>query len=235
MSKINKLAHLTQNAELADFAPKMYDWYEQSGIKSDLILSSMMKSEKEQGEALLTAFKKQKVVSGLDEADKIRDEAETAFFAVLDGYASFPLEAKKSAAKKILEVAEKYRGLTRLALNKQSAETMSMLSDLANPEFEGAIKELDGVGDLIEKITAAQESFRKEEARLVQEKTSSTDSATTLRKRLYSLINDDIIPYLNIAAKHGGDEYEELSKKIAAEVERTNAKVAVRVKSQNKS
>ena len=67
--KINKLSKFIQNAELADFAPKMYDWYEKSEIKSDTILSSMMKSEKEQGEALLTAFKKQKVVSGLDDAD----------------------------------------------------------------------------------------------------------------------------------------------------------------------
>ena len=230
MSKINKLAHLIQNAELADFAPKMYDWYEKSEIKSDTILSSMMKSEKEQGEALLTAFKKQKVVSGLDDADKVRDDAETSFFAVLDGYAAFPLAAKKSAAQKLLEVAQKYRGLTRLPLNKQTAETMSMLSDLAAPELEGAIKELDGVGDLIEKIAAAQEEFRKEEARLVEAKSSSTDSATTLRKKLFSLINDDIIPYLNIASKHAGAEYEELSKKIATEVEKTNLKASVRDK-----
>ena len=228
--KIEKISKFIQNAELADFAPKMYDWYEKSGIKSDPILQAMMKSEKEQGDSLLTAFKKQKVVSGLEEADKVRDEAETAFFAVLDGYASFPLEAKKAAAKKILEVAGKYRGLTRLALNKQSTETMSMLSDLAKPEFESAIKELDGVGDLIEKITAAQEAFRKEEARLVEEKISSTDSATALRKKLFSLINDDIIPYLNVAAKYGDESYGELAKKIAAEADSTNAKVSLRVK-----
>ena len=55
MSKINKLAHLTQNAELADFAPKMYDWYEKSGIKSDAVLSSMMRVEKEQGDFVLCA------------------------------------------------------------------------------------------------------------------------------------------------------------------------------------
>ena len=57
--KIEKISKFIQNAELADFAPKMYDWYEKSGIKSDPILQAMMKSEKEQGDSLLTAFKKQ--------------------------------------------------------------------------------------------------------------------------------------------------------------------------------
>ena len=64
------------------------------------------------------------------------------------------------------------------------------------------------------------------------EKSSSTDSATTLRKKLFSLINDDIIPYLNIASKHAGAEYEELAKRIAEEVSNTNAKIALRDKSQ---
>lgn len=230
-NKIGKIHFNIQNAELADFAPKLYSWYAASAAAGDVILKPMMSKEKESGDALLTAFKRQKIVSGLDEADKARDEATVSLYAVVDGYARFPLAEKKSAAVQLLTVLDKYRGLTRQSLNKQSTETMSLLEDLAKDEFASSIKALDGVADLIAKVSAAQAAFRAEEARLVESKAGAGDNATTLRKKLFSLINDDIIPYLNIAAKYGDEGYAELARKVAAEVDATNLKVTQRLAS----
>ena len=65
----------------------------------------------------------------------------------------------------------------------------------------------------------------------MESKAGAGDNATTLRKKLFSLINDDIIPYLNIAAKYGDEGYAELARKIAAEVDATNLKVTQRLAS----
>ena len=62
------------------------------------------------------------------------------------------------------------------------------------------IKALAGVAELVAQLHEAQDAFAAAYDGYIKAKAGKCDSASSLKKPLVALINDGIVPYLNIVA-----------------------------------
>ncbi|MCH5291593.1 MAG: hypothetical protein J1D88_07575 [Treponema sp.] len=174
-----------------------------------------------------TAIKQDAVLSNLDEADSKRDGVTRDLFTLAGGYTASPFAEVKSAADVVCAVLEKYgRGMTSKGYAEQTALTESLLEDLGAEKIGANIKALSGVAELVASLRVAQDEFATSHDGYIKAKAGKGESASSLKKPLISLINDSIVPYLNIVAAMDG--YAPFISAIAANIKSANDTVAKR-------
>ena len=119
------------------------------------------------------------------------------------------------AAGEVCAVLEKYgRGMTSKCYAEQTALTESLLEDLGKATEK--IAALAGVAELVAQLREAQVTFAAAYDGYIRAKAGKGESASSFKKPLVALINDGIVPYLNIVAA------------MAENIKRTNDIVAPR-------
>ena len=172
-----------------------------------------------------TAIKQDAVVSTLDEADSARDSVTRDLFTLTNGYTASPFAEVKTAANDVRATLEKYgRGMTSRGYAEQTALTESLLEDLGKATEK--IAALSGVAELVASLREAQDSFAASHDAYIKAKAGKGESATSLKKPIVSLINDNMVPYLNIVAAMEG--YADFITAVAGNIKRTNDTVARR-------
>ncbi|MBD5428470.1 MAG: hypothetical protein HDR39_03960 [Treponema sp.] len=173
------------------------------------------------------AIRRDAVVSTLDEADSRRDGATRDLFTLAGGYTASPFAEVKAAANEVCAVLDKYgRGMTSKNYADQTALTESLLEDLGAEKVTEKIDALAGVAELVAQLREAQDGFASAHDGYVKAKAGKGESATSLKKPIVALINDSIVPYLNIVAAMDG--YADFVAAIAENIRRTNETVARR-------
>ena len=172
-----------------------------------------------------TAIKQDAVVSNLDEVDSARDSVTRDLFTLTNGYTASPFAEVKAAAVDVCAVLEKYgRGMASRSYAEQTALTESLLEDLG--KVTEKIAALSGVAELVSSLREAQDNFAAAHDAYIRAKAGKGESATSLKKPIIALINDSIVPYLNIVAAMEG--YAEFVAAVAGNIKRTNDTVARR-------
>lgn len=196
---------------------------EASILKEDALLKKVMEQLILLSAQMSLAIKQDKVANELDEADSVRDEALKAFGKVLDGYAVFPQEEKRVAAKRVLTVYEKYRStIVRASYGEESALIRSLLGDLAEDSVENAALILEGIPELIASIRSAQESFLLTYDIYVSTKSIKTEGATSIKKTMLKVLNEQFVPYLGAVSLINPDFYEAFASQVEFEIRRVN-------------
>lgn len=231
MNQIAKVNNGIQVAEFAHLTEKVGKWVEEyPKAKEDRFWEAISAKNAAKTEKLVVAINKTKTVSGLSDADAVRDGVISSLFSALEGYKKLPIAAKAKSAAAVLSVADKYRGIARLDLASESTQIKSLLTDLSAEAIASEIKNLDGVAEIVESLKEAEASFEEAEKSLTIGKTEGGDTASAVRKELLSVINDELVPYLNVAVRLDEETYGELAKKIAHEISEANSKVVLRAK-----
>ena len=172
-----------------------------------------------------TAIKQDSVVSTLDEADSARDSVTRDLFTLTNGYTASPFAEVKAAANDVCATLDKYgRGMTSKGYAEQTALTESLLEDLGRATEK--IAALSGVAELVASLRGALDGFAAAHDAYIKAKAGKGESATSLKKPIVSLINDSIVPYLNIVAAMEG--YADFITAVAGNIKRTNDTVARR-------
>ena len=174
-----------------------------------------------------TAIKQDAVVSTLDAADAARDSVTRDLFTLSNGYTASPFAEVKAAAQDVCATLEKYgRGMTSKGYADQTALTESLLEDLGAEKVAAQAKALSGVAELVAGLREAQDAFASAHDGYIKAKAGKGESATSLKKPIVSLINDSIVPYLNIVAAMEG--YADFVLAVAGNIKGTNDTVARR-------
>ena len=92
MNKVISKARVTEVDSLSDALVRLYKV--DSGIAEDAFLKTVMAEVETLSAQLTTSIRQDKVLSSLEEADGVRDEAVNALGTLLDGYAAIPIPAK---------------------------------------------------------------------------------------------------------------------------------------------
>lgn len=177
------------------------------------------------------AIRKDKVLSNLDDADAVRDDAVKKLFKIIDGYAAMPLEKFSTPAAHIKTVLSKF-GLTIIyeSFASESSYIESMLTDLAAVQAE--VGALPGVAEAIAALRAAQTDFTNK--RVDYEKTLSVnqfaESATAIKKPLLELINNKLVPYLDTMKMVDAEKYTAFSNAVEQTLGTINSAVGLRTK-----
>ena len=227
MNKVISKVRVTEVDGLSDALVRLYKADE--GVSSDAFLKSVMDEVEKLSVSITTAIKKDKVLSSLEEADGVRDEAVKNLSTLLDGYEVFPVAAKKEAAKKLKAVFDKYgKSITTANYVSESSLIESLLEDFSNEEE--TVGALDGIKEILEQIRSAQDSFAKASDEYNAASAVKTESASSLKKPLLSLINDKLIPYITAMQMANSAVYADFATKAGGEIKRVNEIVSRRGK-----
>ena len=178
---------------------------------------------------ITTAIKKDKVSASLDEADIARDEIIRNLGDALTGYAAIPVAAKKAAAQKLLSTFGKYgKQITSKNYAEESSLIESLLEDFAADSLKTDVAALAGVGDLLDSLRSAQDSFNKANDEYTAANVGKGESATSVKKTLLTALNYKLVPYLT--AVGALDSYKAFVSKCEAEITKANVTVSTRAK-----
>lgn len=219
MNKVISKVRVTEVDGLSDALVRLYKADE--GVSSDVFLKSVMDEIEKLSVSITTAIKKDKVLSNLEEADGVRDEAVKNLSTLLDGYEVFPVAAKKEAAQKLKTVFDKYgKSITTANYVSESSLIESLLEDFSKEEE--TVGALDGVKEILEQIRSAQDSFAKASDEYNAASTVKTESASSLKKPLLFAINDKFIPYITAMQMANSAVYADFATKAEGEIKRVN-------------
>lgn len=219
MNKVISKVRVTEVDGLSDALVRLYKADE--GVSSDVFLKSVMDEIEKLSVSITTAIKKDKVLSSLEEADSVRDEAVKNLSTLLEGYEVFPVAAKKEAAQKLKTVFDKYgKSITTANYVSESSLIESLLEDFSKEEE--AVSLLDGIKEILEQIRSAQDAFVKASDEYNAASTVKTESASSLKKPLLSAINDKLIPYITAMKMANSAVYADFATKAEGEIKRVN-------------
>jgi len=230
MNKLTARARITEVDGFSDAVIRIFS--ADSKAQEDAFLKSQIAELTVLSDAITAAILQDKAVSNLDEADSKRDEAIRNLGALLSGYAVFPLEEKKAAALGLKAVYDKYAksGILSASYISESSMIESLLGDFSSAEAKANIEKLDGIGEMIAAIRAAQDDFTAANDAFVKAEGSRGASASSYKKPILSVINDRIVPYLNTMAVVGNTAVADFAKGVESEITRVNETVAKRGK-----
>lgn len=193
-------------------------------VKSDELLKSVIDALGKLSAQMSLSIYQDKIVSDLDNADALRDEALRKFGKLLDGYSVFPIESRSESAKRLLEVYNKYRKtIIDETYATESALIKSLLTDLSESSMVSASQKLDGVPELIDSIRAAEDEFLLANDIYITSRANKLESATSLKKVMIKIVNDQLIPYVNAVSLIDHKTYGALAQQIEIEIQRANS------------
>lgn len=216
---------------LSDILIRMYkdSSAAENALSKDTNLSLIMAEVEKLSAEITTAIKKDKVSASLDEADIARDEIIRDLGDALTGYAAIPVAVKKAAVQKLLSTFGKYgKQITAKNYAEESSLIESILEDFGAENLASDIAALDGVGDLIDLLRSAQDSFNKANDEYTTANVGKGESATSVKKTLLAALNYKLVPYLT--AVGALDSYKAFVSKCEAEITKANANVSGRKK-----
>lgn len=231
---MNKIISKIRVAELDTLSDVLVRLYKDSSaaenaVSKDANLSLIMAEVEKLSADITTAIKSDRVSSTLDEADIARDEIIRNLGDALTGYAAIPVAAKKAAAQNLLAVFSKYgKQITQKNFAEESSLIESMLEDFSADSLKTDVAALDGVGDLLDSLRSAQDSFNKANDDFTNVSVNRGESATSVKKSLISVLNDKLVPYLSAVAPLA--DYKDFASKCEAEITKVNATVSKRGK-----
>ena len=168
---------------------------------------------------LNSAIKRDKVYSGLDEADRERDEVLKKIDATLNGLAALPVNEIAEAAKVLLSEWKKYTlSISGEGYEKESSLIESFYADALKHSAE--IKALPGFQILLDALRAKEDAFKAKTDSFVKAQAAGAKSATAIKKELIAFINSCLLPYLESRVIIKGGVYESVSKELSVRLSR---------------
>lgn len=230
---MNKLKHAIRNAEVDGLSDTLVRLFKaDAGAQGDAFLKTVMAELEGLSAKITTAILQDKVLSTLEAADGARDEAIRTLGTVLAGYAALPVAAKKELALPLKAIFDKYAkaGITGVAYTGESSLTESMLEEFSAAALADKIKGLEGVGESIAAIRAAQDAFTAANDEYVRSSAEKGASASSFHKPIVALINEKLVPYLGAMEIAGNASVAAFARGVSAEIDRANDTIAKRGK-----
>ncbi len=228
MLKVSKNIRVTELDGLSDTLVRLFK--ADGTAASDAFLNAAMAELESLSAKITTAILRSRTISTLDEADDARNEALKSLHAMISGYAAFPIAAKKDAALPLKAVYDKYSkaNITRANYTSKSSMIESLLEDLSAPELSESVDALEGVSEAVAKIRSAQDEFVKASDSYLAAKAEKSESASTIRKPIMSLLNEKILPYLDAMVIARNENCASFVRNVEEEIRRINSIVSAR-------
>lgn len=230
---MNKLKNPIRNTEIDGFSDSVVRAFKaDEKAQKDAFLKTTLSELETLSAQITTAILQDKILSSLDAADGVRDEAVKTLGTVLAAYAVFPIASKKELASPLKAVYDKYAkaGITGANYTSESSMIESLLEDFSAPALAENISGLEGVPEAIAAVRSAQDDFTTANDAYIKASTSKGATASSLNKPIVLIVNDKLVPYLNAMVIARNKNCAEFAKSVEKEINRANDMIAKRTK-----
>lgn len=230
---MNKLKNPIRNTEIDGFSDSVVRAFKaDEKAQKDAFLKTTLSELETLSAQITTAILQDKILSSLDAADGVRDEAVKTLGTVLAAYAVFPIASKKELASPLKAVYDKYAkaGITGANYTSESSMIESLLEDFSAPALAENISGLEGVPEAIAAVRSAQDDFTTANDAYIKASTSKGATASSLNKPIVLIVNDKLVPYLNAMVIARNENCAEFAKSVEKEINRANDMIAKRTK-----
>lgn len=183
-------------------------------------------------QAALMAFNRDNRLSFSEEKDGARDTPFVCSVKLIEVYTGSKKPVVKQAAESLMGIVERYRGTAELPIDEESTAIRSYLEEMSRSENEVHVKNLPELEDFLTDLKTAQTDFEQQrhafEHELTERKADGGTSTSSYRKRIYHLINDVILPYIELKAALVGGEWQQLADRLDLHFTRLAAQVKAR-------
>ena len=137
MKKVSCNSRITEIDTLVSTILRQYE--ANAALAKDAFLKEMMAELAPLSRQLTEAIKRDRVSSGLADADGVRDAVIMDLGTLLEGYTAIPFEDQKAAANAVKAVFDKYgKRIANESFARESSLIESLLIDLNAPVLSGA-------------------------------------------------------------------------------------------------
>lgn len=229
IDKVNSAIQIGEMGTLSKTVGARYDEY-LAKLEGDRILSLVMAEEKAEAENIIVAINRTKSASRLEETDAKRDEALTTLFDTAKAYTVLGKADEKASAKSLCAIFNKYHNIAYMNNSNESAQILSMFKDLESESAKANLASLSAVSDAVEAVRVAEDNFLAEIKANEDQKIALGSNASSIKKRLVSILNDKLVPYLNVASAVAKEDYSPFADSVAILIKNANAVVNQRAK-----
>ncbi|MCY1722397.1 DUF6261 family protein [Prolixibacteraceae bacterium Z1-6] len=207
--------------------------FQHSGLSTDATLAPLFTTLDTATTRLSEAIDRSKAQSILAGKDSDRDYTVRAVGYLVKGYTYYPDNEVRNAAFLVEQVFEKYGfAVTEESYVNESSHIVSMLGDFAAPKIQAAIALLPGVAENIALEQAAQNDFENTQTEYAKELAEENTllNATTLKKEVATLINDELVVFLRYSERFQAAIYGTFAATVAKIITDNNIQVKKRWK-----
>lgn len=236
MVNLSKLKASGKTTEIGTASGRIITEYDKGDWSTDAHLTGIFIKLKPETVNLTKAINRQKAESTLEEKDELRDNKFRAVNFIVQGFIQHSNAAINSAAKKVDEVFERYGlEIVNESYATESSLIESMLEDFAEPEIQTAIAALPGLSQMIDDLRSAQTAFEEAQVLFEKEKAKegSEETATVIKKKILSIINDKLIVHLRAMVNIDETKYGEFAATVAQIIDDINLGIKKRKKGGN--
>ncbi|WP_282035910.1 DUF6261 family protein [Saccharicrinis aurantiacus] len=230
---ISKLKSHSRVTEVDATCKLIIEAYNKEDLSADTYITSVFDHLKTKSKALSNAIRQDKVESELDALDTVRDELVKSAHYLLIGYVRNPNQTYATAATAVKKVYDKY-GIKMIneSYAVQSSLSESLSADMARPEMLVHINTLPGVGEAFTALGTAQSNFSTAELKYKEERSKfdEKESATSIKKEVCHIINNDVVFYIGAMAKSNKAVYGNLALTVDKIIDTNNTTVMSRRK-----
>ncbi len=194
----------SRNTEVDGTTTQIIKGYNATTLNTDANMELIISPLKEKAVLLSAGIGRLKEKSTQKLNDELRDEKVDGLYYLLISSIHSPKTKIKEAAAYLLEIFDQY-GLKMKdeSYTRESSLIHSLLNDYKTDEALAAVADIPACNEYIEALQTAQDNFESNrlafEAAQAQEGT--VENASKLKKVVTEIINDLLVPYLNVMAQ----------------------------------
>lgn len=228
MTKTERVLNNTRVSEVNWVTQQIVDEYQKGDYSSDAYLSPAMEKVIGQNGRLRVAIMRDALESELAELDDVADNEVTLLHGLTKGYTCHPDENKARAAYQLFKMVDKY-GLEvkEKGYNEEYPLLRSMIAESKTDVYKACFEALPACQERFNLLEAAVNNFSSKQNafNLEKDERKEKESASVIKKQLLDLLNNEVMPYLDVMQKVKTDLYGGLTQFAANRISESNAAV----------
>lgn len=209
-------------------------FYAFANISDDEYLIQQIEQLEKLVKQLQTSTNAKKIKSDLKTKDDARDKCVRAINSSLKGFSVMPEPSISEPAKRLLDIFNRVGvKVCMLPHGIKSSQIEGLLRQFKSDANQADIKALAGFSAAIQQLDEAQTAFDKSYIALLKAKTDRDlyfTTATKLKEPLFELLNETIVPYLNVMVRKDEEKYGVFARDTKTYIDDSNAAVRRRLK-----
>lgn len=164
------------------------------------------------------SYNREMKLSLAEELDGGRDVPFSCVVRLIEVFSDSSKPALRTAALKLMPVVERYRGTASLSLDAESAAIRRFLDEMKLTENAASVQVLPELTTFLSDLDTAQTAFEAQRHIFIhavaQRKGSGSTATSSYRKQIYAIINNAILPDIELKANADPDTWLELATRL---------------------